>query len=478
MSSIRRQLTLTLCVLIGGILAATAIGAYLTMREVLLSGFDETLAAKGRALVTASEVDDGDFEIDLTVRDFAGFGEGGNDYFEIRRGDGSFFLESPSGDPVRMIGRAGDDIRPPADGSWEIGDMTLTDGRAARYYSQLIHPKDDKKGRFHDLYFIIASPSESVSRQLALLGLVLGASTSLGLLLLLPAVGIALRRGLQPIHRMTRELTAFRAGDTERRLEASALPEELKPVAEVLNEWLGRLADAFDRERRFTSDAAHELRTPLAEIRGMAELAAMDPADPATPARLQEMVDATDEMTTLIDKLAILARADSRRHVVNPERISLQDAIQETITRFHELSERRGLRVETEIAPVFVDADPLLLRAVLQNLLGNAMAHGPAGSLIEIHGDAAGLKVANAAPDLLDQDLLKLTDRFWRKSTARSEREHSGLGLSIVAACVRLHGWELAPSLVNGSLVMHVVFGSSPDSTGHAGCPRAGGSHG
>ncbi|MCU0797495.1 MAG: hypothetical protein MUF31_16365 [Akkermansiaceae bacterium] len=232
MKSIRRQLTLTLCVVIGGILATTAIGSYLTMSKVIRSGFDETLAAKGRALVTASEVDEGDFEIDLTVRDFAGFGEGGTDYFEIRRGDGSLYLESPSGGPARPIGGAGDAIRPPVDGSLEIGDLVLADGRAARYYTQLIRPKDDKKGRFQDLYFIIASPSDAVNRQLTILGSVLAVSSSLGLLLLLPAVRIALSRGLKPIHRMTGEITAFRAGDTERRLEPASLPEELKPVAD------------------------------------------------------------------------------------------------------------------------------------------------------------------------------------------------------------------------------------------------------
>ena len=458
MSSIRRQLTLTLCVLIGGILAATATAAFLTLREVLWTGFDETLAAKGRALVTASEVDEGDFEIDLTVRDFAGFGEGGSDYFEIRRGDGSLFMDSPSGDPARAIGRAGDPIRPPADGTWEIGEMTLSDGRAARYYTQLIRPKDDSRRRFQDLYFIIASPSGDVDRQLTLLATVLGASAAVGLLLLLPAVRVALRRGLRPIHRMTDELTGFRAGQTDRRLDPAALPDELKPVAEVLNDWLGRLAAAFDRERRFTSDAAHELRTPLAEIRGIAELAAMDPADPATPARLREMVGAADEMTALIDKLALLARADSGRHPVAAEKVALSDAVDDAITRLRHIIAERGLTLVREVDAAVIDADPLLLRTILQNLLGNAVAHAPAGSTIRLRADAAGVTISNPAPDLVAEDLGRITDRFWRKSAARGEREHSGLGLSIAAACARLHGWDLDPSLHSGDFIIRLLF--------------------
>ena len=92
MISIRWRLTILLCLAVGTLFVATGVGVWVAMRELLQSQFDETLTAKARALITASEIDDGDFEIDLTVQDFAGFGKDGNDYFEIRRIDGRLFL--------------------------------------------------------------------------------------------------------------------------------------------------------------------------------------------------------------------------------------------------------------------------------------------------------------------------------------------------------------------------------------------------
>src|SRR5690606_30267603 len=98
------------------------------------------------------------------------------------------------------------------------------------------------------------------------------------------------------------------------------LPAELVPVATGLNEWLGRLEASFDRERRFSSHAAHELRTPLAELKSMAELGAMFPEE-ATPERSAEMLAVANELEALLEKLALLARADAGRQPVSPETV-------------------------------------------------------------------------------------------------------------------------------------------------------------
>src|SRR5690606_14636778 len=147
------------------------------------SQFDEILTAKARALATASEIDDGEFEIDLTVQDFAGFGpHDGDDYFEVRRLGGELLLRSPSLKDDHSLHH----LRPPPFPEVRIKDGRLSDGRPARFYIQRILPKGDKKHRYQDLYLVVASPTLALRLQLALLAVVLGVTGAAALLLMLP----------------------------------------------------------------------------------------------------------------------------------------------------------------------------------------------------------------------------------------------------------------------------------------------------
>lgn len=440
MISIRWRLTILLCLAVGALFVATGIGVFVAMRELLQSQFDETLTAKARALITASEIDGGDFEIDLTVQDFAGFGKEGNDYFQIRRMSGKLFMSSPSLKADEFDSAdIGYSDQAPTDDEPHIKNGKLGNGVLARFYVQRFYPKDDKKGRFQDLYLVVASPTGNMTFQLALLATVLGIAGGTALLLMAPVIRLGLGRGLKPLDKLAADVGAIRPENLHQRLDATRLPAELVPVADRLNEWLGRLEASFDRERRFSSHAAHELRTPLAELKSMAELGAMWPEE-ATPERCAEMVGVANELEALLEKLSLLARADAGRQPVQREAIDLSATVATAISRVGPKAEQRRIGIARQVSEDPFTSDPVLWGTILQNLLGNAVAHAPEGSEVRVEASPGRLLVSNPAPDLSPADLDHLFERFWRKDGARSGYGHSGLGLSIVKACVSLLG--------------------------------------
>ena len=217
-------------------------------------------------------------------------------------------------------------------------------------------------------------------------------------------------------------------------------------MAERLNDWIGRLEASFDRERRFSSHAAHELRTPLAELKSMAELGATWPEE-ATSDRCAEMVTVANELEALLEKLSLLARADAGRQPVQRESIDLPATVATAISRIEPKAELRRLHLDSRISEAPFTSDPVLWGTILQNLLGNAVAHAPEGSEVVIEASPGRLAVSNPAPGLNQEDLEHLFERFWRKDDSRSGYGHSGLGLSIVKACVALLGGECRATL-------------------------------
>lgn len=457
MISIRWRLTILLCLAMGALLIATGVGVFIGMRHMLREQFDATLTAKATALITASEIDDGEFEIDLTVQDFAGFGSEDGDYFEIRRMNGDVFLRSPSLISAKIeIGKEG---KPPKNDEARIREAKLGDGRVARFYIQRFYPKDDKKGRYQDLYLIVASPVRGLQIQLALLGTVLAFAGGAALLLMVPVIRLGMGGGLRPLDKLSSEVRQIRPENLHQRLATDKLPAELVPVAESLNDWLGRLEASFDRERRFSSHAAHELRTPLAELKSMAELGAMWPEE-ATPERCAEMVMVANELEALLEKLSLLARADAGRQPVQREEVNLESSIGSVISRVEGRAQEKRLRFDSRISGETINTDPVLWGAILQNLLGNAVSHAPEGSVITIEASPEGLAVINRAPDLDREDLERIFERFWRKDESHSGYGHSGLGMSIVKACAGLLGAECKATLSEEGVFRVEVGGS------------------
>ena len=179
------------------------------------------------------------------------------------------------------------------------------------------------------------------------------------------------------------------------------LPLELQGIAAKLNELLGRLEVSFARERRFTSDAAHELRTPLAELKAMTELGALAGGIHGGARQGNDPVHCRTR--GLLDKLSQLARADAAVGA-RSEAVDLAATVRDCLERFAGPIQERRLQFDRHVAEETWQTDPVLWRSILDNVVGNSVAYAPEGSSITVRATPSEFSVTNEAPDFESGD--------------------------------------------------------------------------
>ena len=274
--------------------------------------------------------------------------------------------------------------------------------------------------------------------------------TLLPLAALIPFLGVliwyAVGRGLRPLETMSRAV-AKRQPDAMAPLAEGGLPEELRPLAGSLNALLARLSDALNAQRRFTADAAHELRTPLAALKLQVELAERAPDEGKRAAALAELEDGVDRASHLVEQLLAMARLEPEaleRNFADCDLVALaKDGI---VARAALAADRKIDLGLARDAVVRVRGDAASLSMLLANLLDNALRYTPEGGRIDVAiDDDAGhavLTVADNGPGIPAGDRERVFDRFHRGSNAADApgKTGSGLGLSIVKRIVDAHG--------------------------------------
>ncbi|SIR33207.1 MULTISPECIES: ATP-binding protein [Paracoccus] len=265
----------------------------------------------------------------------------------------------------------------------------------------------------------------------------------LPLLIVLPvalaAIILAVRFSLDPLRRFRARLEARGASDLSE-VPAEGLPTEIGPLAEALNSLLTRLREAFEAERSFAANAAHELRTPLAGAIAQAQRLRAETEEPATEARAAEIEATLKRLTRLSERLLQFARAEGGRLRLetSTDMRTVARVIVEDIGR----TDGPG-RIVFSLAerPVMSDLDPDAFAILCRNLIENALRHGDPAAPVEVTLSPDGtLTVANDGPSLPPEVLARLTDRFERAGTSGGG---SGLGLAIVDAIAKGSQGEL-----------------------------------
>ena len=248
---------------------------------------------------------------------------------------------------------------------------------------------------------------------------------------------VAVRRGLAPLAAATAAARALSPEHPAHALPLEGLPAEIRPLGERINELLEGLAESLERERRFSADLAHELRTPLAEIRALAEVSAGVRHDaPELHRFLEQIASAAAGMQGVIESLLAVARADrvAVRDALEP--LQVAPAVQARIERLRVTNSMDPARIAARVPlEAWIQSDPRLFDALLLNLLTNAVQHGDPRQPIEIDWlgapAATALRVRNTAPHLSPQDLPHLTERFWRRAPHGQGAASAGLGLGL-----------------------------------------------
>jgi heavy metal sensor kinase len=257
-------------------------------------------------------------------------------------------------------------------------------------------------------------------------------------------------RALRPVRVIAATARDISEHDLDRRLDMKLPRDELGELGDTFNQMLGRLDAAFGSLQRFTADAAHELRAPLAVMRSEVEVTlAQDRSTGQYRESLQSLGTEIERLARLADQLLVLARADAQALHPRMEPLDVADFLEEVVDRWRPHVANRGLRLESHLPDSgSLRGDSELLRRVLDSLLDNAVKYSPAGTVIDVTASRADgnwrIAVSDQGPGVPAELRPHLFERFTRGDPARARHSGgAGLGLALAAAIVHAHGGSL-----------------------------------
>jgi two-component system, OmpR family, sensor kinase len=263
------------------------------------------------------------------------------------------------------------------------------------------------------------------------------------------------RRALEPIHAISRTASEIALGDLRRRIDVAQGGTELHQLAGVLNHTFAQLQAAFERQTRFTSDASHELRTPISVILSKSQTALHRDRSPEEyQEALRVCQRAAQRMRALTESLLALSRSDAGAEQIGQAHVDLAVIARETADFLADAAAEKNVALQLHLSPAPTRGDASRLAQVVTNLLTNALAHTPAGGSVEVRTHAAGngaaLIVADTGAGIAAADLPHVFDRFYRADQSRT-KPGAGLGLSIVQAIVEAHGGAITAASQPGA---------------------------
>ena len=261
--------------------------------------------------------------------------------------------------------------------------------------------------------------------------------------ILIIVLGWLIHKELRPIKRLSQEVQTRKSGDVSL-LNTEGLPLEILPLVKNLNQFFDRTSAMLQRERRFTSDAAHELRSPLAALRIQTEVAQLAGDDGELREQaLLHLTQGIDRASQLIEQLLTLSKLDNLQELEELQPIDWEGIIQSLIAERYFVAEKRKITLafEKESEPKQKQGQPILVSLMLRNLLDNAIKYCPEDTTVSVKIASSQIIIEDNGGGVEPEDLKKLGQRFYRP--AGQNEKGSGLGLSIVMRIAELHGFKV-----------------------------------
>ncbi len=493
--SVRWQLYRSLIGWLLPLCTVAGVGTYFFVAFTLTSQFDATLISKAQSLATMTRIEADPATPRIERVEFDLVGEAIPEYLKKRHPE--YFqiwevFDRPEIAPtvVEQSASLDDDELPYINVQDEdpvIEDHTLPDGRPGRTVwikvnvartHDPIKPSDRSaasRGAPHFALVSVARARAEIDRPLKVV--LIGLLSVGGLVGLFAAVAVtrAVRHAMSPMDILSATVAGLDAERLPARLNLPPLPEEISPVADRIDELITRLRGAIERERRFSGSAAHEMRTPLAEIKALLDVRIRWPEDVDTcVSTLQEARSIADRMERLSNLLLDLVKVDAGRTPLQPTTLNLHAMVARIIDSHQSLAESRQVTVDPEIpTDLTIWSDAAAVESILTNLISNALQYAPSATRVLISGRArsgAGVcvTVTNAAPFLTAEDCTRMFEPFWRQDAARTTGTHElsriGLGLAIARGMAARIDCELTADLRGGNLSMICAFAANTGS--------------
>lgn len=332
--------------------------------------------------------------------------------------------ESP---PTRTIKKASFYEASDGDQHWRIGVFGNS-----RFEVLLGASLDEMRGELRSLWLSFATASTGALTLIALGSWLLA------------------RKALTPIEALTQATKSVSAGDLSTRIDLSEADKEFQPLISVYNTTMARLERSFHQATRFSADASHELKTPVAIMKGTLERALADSHEGSREQTIYtSLLEEVDHQQAILHTLLILSQADAGRLQTTTKPTSLSKLASHALDDAEMMAEEDNLKIQSTIASgLQVEGDATLLQQVLHNLITNAVKYnqpqGRLGVTLEADGNEAVLQVANSGEAIPEEAQGRLFERFYRAEAARTNREDGiGLGLSLSLELVKAHNGTL-----------------------------------
>lgn len=258
----------------------------------------------------------------------------------------------------------------------------------------------------------------------------------------------AVRRGLLPLRNMRDQAQVVTAKQLDRRVKVDSVPVELAELAQSLNDMLARLEEAFDRLSDFSSDIAHELRTPVSNLMTQTQVAltrvrSADDYRSTLESNSEELV----HMTRMISDMLLLAKSENSLTAASSTSVTLAQEVTALFDYYDAVAEEKGLQLTVE-GDALVNADRRMLRRAIGNVLSNAIRHSATNTTICVrilqNAEWVSIQIENTGDFIPEEYLERIFDRFFRVDTARQRRDGTGLGLAIAKSIVVAHGGDIS----------------------------------
>jgi signal transduction histidine kinase len=410
--SLRARITLVATAVVAVALVAGAVLFAFVLRASLLDGATQSAEAYASSLADT---------LDVSGLEAVNLDDDGDRFFQLQDDDGRVVAASTDADDLGAVPEEGYD----AHGTLRVdGDEYLL---AAEDYD--------------DGVVVVGQSIDDASETLGTVSALLAVAVPVVVLLVAATTWIVVGRSLRPVERMRREVDAVSASRLDSRLAEPGTADEIGRLAVTLNSMLDRLDASQSAQRRFISDASHELRSPLASLRQFAEVARAHPERVTADELSDAILDEGARLERLVDGMLTLARSDERGLASGRRPVDLDDVVLAEVRR---LRASTGLRIDASgVGAARVDGDPALIAGLVRNLVDNAARHASSAIAVELAEthDLVVFAVDDDGAGIPESERERVFDRFVRLDDARArESGGSGLGLSIVREIAAAHG--------------------------------------
>lgn len=463
--TIKNRIIFTSLTGVGLILVMTGLVANWLIVRWLETGFDTNLLTKAQVLVTLFEEVEEGLEFVFADEFMPEFERPENpEYYQFWYSHGEIFEKSHS-----LI----------------LTDLPYSLSLSDAYAFQDLDLEDSKDGRMVQIHFVpqlaeeLRTETRTASDQnmilvvarerqsLDLYILIVNATILFSIPAILLSIFFAIRygvdSGLKPLEEIKAQIGKLDVNKLSQRVEVTTPVMDMESIVSALNQVLSRIEQSFKREQRFTSDAAHELRTPITELMNMAEVAKKWPGKVNHKEFYADVLASSMKMQLIVNSLLDLARCKNGQIKLQSTTLNLSDRIDDAWPLYCRLAEEKNIRFLLRgDRKIRINSSQVELDFVLSNIISNAVEYGDNDSTINASimedTDSVSISISNRTSSLEPEDIPHMFESLWRKDDSRNSERHIGMGLTIVQAFIELLDLEIEASL-NGQTYSVVISG-------------------